>query len=245
MCYYAEDLPRLSDIVKESFEVLEEDDKTESQGIDRFGYGGIHFLVKLGNNSSGARYDDLKAKVCEVQLRTVMQDAWAVVSHHLLYKREEDVPTQLKRNVNALAGALDAADIAFQAIKRDRDSYLEQVSTFVVEREIDKIAINSDSLMEYLKQRFPNVDVEESGTTVDGSVKTLLGLKYRFLGQVDKLLEQTEKGRQWFRSQVDGSFVTSSTSEVQMAIYIANPAFRVANCTPKFAELYGRASQIV
>ena len=49
------------------------------QDVERFGYGALHYVVKVKKLHAGARYDDLKKLCCEIQTQTILQDAWAVV----------------------------------------------------------------------------------------------------------------------------------------------------------------------
>jgi ppGpp synthetase/RelA/SpoT-type nucleotidyltranferase len=66
---------QLRELLNLSLRYLRKVDKLEEQEVDKFGYGALHYLVNLGRKSSGARYDDLKRLVCEIQVRTVLQDA--------------------------------------------------------------------------------------------------------------------------------------------------------------------------
>lgn len=93
VCLYRSDIAKVADIIRAEFVVAEDVDKLDELGVDQFGYGARHFIVRLGKTSSGARYDDLKNLPCEVQIRTVVQDAWAIIQHHMVYKRESQVPT--------------------------------------------------------------------------------------------------------------------------------------------------------
>jgi putative GTP pyrophosphokinase len=58
-------------------------------------------------------YKDLFA---EIQVRTVVQHAWATVSHSLQYKREADVPIPLRRRLARVSALLELADMEFSAI---------------------------------------------------------------------------------------------------------------------------------
>lgn len=60
VCLYTDDLPKVEKVINEHFEIIEKTDKLTNKKTDEFGYGAIHFVVKLGKTSSGARYDDLK-----------------------------------------------------------------------------------------------------------------------------------------------------------------------------------------
>lgn len=114
---YKADRHLIEKIIETEFDVIEKVDKVEEQEADRFGYGALHYLVHLGRKSSGARYDDLKGLICEIQVRTVLQDAWAIIDHHLVYKQESDVPKVLKRKLNSLSGLFETADDQFDRVR--------------------------------------------------------------------------------------------------------------------------------
>lgn len=72
---YRNDRSKIETIIEREFDVVERVDKVEVRDVDQFGYGALHYLVRLGKYSSGARYDGLRTLVCEIQVRTVLQDA--------------------------------------------------------------------------------------------------------------------------------------------------------------------------
>lgn len=235
VCYYTDDLRKVSQIIRDHFQVIEEDDKTAASAIDRFGYGGLHFLVKLGDKLSGPRYDRLKELVCEIQLRTVMQDAWATVSHHLLYKQENDVPDVLKRGVNALAGALDSADYAFQTIRTEKDQYLKSVQASIHKDDLSEVFIDTDSLTAYLESKFIGRPImPHSFLALVSEVKdNLTSMNILNLQQLDTLLDETNEARQYLKGKIGksgGSNYDYSLAEVIRALGIAFP-----DLTPKYA----------
>ncbi len=52
----------------------------------------------------GPRYDTIVGMPFEIQVRTILMDAWANVSHYLAYKSDIDVPINLQRDFYALGG---------------------------------------------------------------------------------------------------------------------------------------------
>src|SRR2546430_16718258 len=124
---YKNDRSGIEKLIEGEFKVIEKVDKVDEQEADRFGYGALHYLVHLGRKSSGARYDDLKGLVCEIQVRTVLQDAWAIIAHHLSYKQESDIPKELLRKLNALSGLFSTADDQFDVIREERLAYVTEV----------------------------------------------------------------------------------------------------------------------
>ena len=59
----------------------------------------------------------------EVQIRTIVQDAWSEVDHKLKYKKQ--IPAFLQRRINRFAAIFELADQEFEAI-RDITYQLEQ-----------------------------------------------------------------------------------------------------------------------
>lgn len=155
---YTSDFPQIESIIQEEFEVIEKIDKVQEQDTDRFGYGAIHFIVQLGVKSSGARYDELKGKKCEIQVRTVMQDAWAIIEHHLRYKKESNIDRGLERLFAVAAAQMEGNDFLFNEIYRQRSTIMNsfrEKAKFNEEAFLDQ-EINIDTFMAYLEWKLPS-----------------------------------------------------------------------------------------
>lgn len=197
VCLYRSDVDRVAQIIRSEFDITEEADKLQDLAVDQFGYTARHFIVRLGKASSGARYDDLKSLYCEVQVRTVVEDAWAIIQHHMVYKRESQAPPQVQRKLNSLAGLLETADDQFERIRQERETYLAHVResagkplTFL-ENEL-----NLDSFREYLKQTFPNRGVESWDGQARMALDGLLAGGFKTLRDVDTAIRDTSNARQ-------------------------------------------------
>ena len=92
ICLFDADIKKINDIIVNTFAVAETEDKTRELGLDRMGYQSRHYIVHLSPDYRGARYDNLGKLRCEIQLRNVLQDAWAQLSHNLVYKSENSIP---------------------------------------------------------------------------------------------------------------------------------------------------------
>jgi putative GTP pyrophosphokinase len=122
---YETDVPLVRRILAENFEVLEESDKTQvvesQEGV--FGYKGLHLDLKLlANRRDLPEYRRFRDLRFEVQLRTIVQDAWSVLDHKIKYKTK--IPHELKRRINRLAALFELADQEFLHI-RDETRELE------------------------------------------------------------------------------------------------------------------------
>ncbi|HRW18442.1 MAG TPA: GTP pyrophosphokinase [Dermatophilaceae bacterium] len=113
------DVQAVAELLAEQFAVLDDRDlgqETAREG--RFGYASRHLLVSRDRGGHAA-YDPMQC--ASVQLRTVLQHAWAEFEHDIRYKGTvppEQVP-DLDRRFTLAAGLLELADREFTTI-RDR-----------------------------------------------------------------------------------------------------------------------------
>jgi ppGpp synthetase/RelA/SpoT-type nucleotidyltranferase len=232
VCLYRGDLAKVAEVIREEFVVVEDVDKVDELGADQFGYGARHYILQLGKSSSGARYDDLKKLVCEVQVRTVVQDAWAIIQHHIVYKRESQVPTQLQRKLNSLAGLFETVDDQFERIRSERDAYVVDVrqSAGAPDAFLEN-ELNLDSFKEYLTWAFPGRGLEayqgQGQLCLDGLLvagyKTLLDV-HRIVGETDTARKELirELGERIPRPD-DGS--VPANVEVALALALTSPTW--------------------
>ena len=120
ICAFLEDLSEVERQVKEKFVVREVEYKGAQQNFREFGYESVHVLIAIPDDCMPTKNvlplpDSI---VCEIQIRTILQDAWAEVEHELVYKTEFtpfDLP--LKRKLASINASLSLADIVFQEIR--------------------------------------------------------------------------------------------------------------------------------
>ncbi|TDE19108.1 hypothetical protein E1100_26400 [Vibrio owensii] len=191
---YSSDRSRLEELIEHEFEIIEKVDKVEGSGVDQFGYGALHYLVHLKTDYLKARYPELENLVCEIQVRTILQDAWAVVAHHLSYKQESDIPYHLRRKLNALSGLFETADDQFERIRELRYSYQQSVSKEIEQNQGNGLdaEIEVDSLSAYLAWKYPDRESSD-GSSVSDVIHELKSFGYTTLKQLDDVLSRTEK----------------------------------------------------
>lgn len=121
--YVRDDVDAVAQLLAQEFTVLDDRDlgqETASQG--RWGYGSRHLLVAVDASRTLSRdRQELRTFTASVQVRTVLQHAWAEFEHDIRYKGT--VPPEhepdLNRRFTLAAGLLEVADQEFSAI-RDR-----------------------------------------------------------------------------------------------------------------------------
>ena len=95
ICAFLEDINLGLEQIKQIFEIKEVEVKGAEKKFSEFGYESIHVLIKIPEScipKLEGKYKDLlpitDEIVCEIQIRTILQDAWAEVEHELIYKTE-------------------------------------------------------------------------------------------------------------------------------------------------------------
>jgi putative GTP pyrophosphokinase len=235
---YAQDTDKIEEIIRNEFEILEIVNKIDKNGESRFGYSAVHFIVKLNGNTSGARYDELKSLRCEIQVRTVLQDAWAIIEHHLGYKSV--IPSALKRKLNGLAGLLEVADDQFEQVRIARAAYIDKVSNSKENpQNFLKTELNLDTFFEYLKWKYHDEFVSAESTSY--IFDFVLDLKYDKLAELDHDVGIGQKiAKKLNSSDLDELNIYFNRSDLQfmMHLYLANPKFAIyINVTTSIVKL--------
>jgi Uncharacterized protein conserved in bacteria len=201
VCLYPYQLQLIADVVKDTFVVDEQVSKTP-KALDAFGYEALHHVVRLRPESSGARYALFGNHRCEIQIRTVLQDAWAIIDHHLRYKTEDQVPRRIRRDLYALAAVLQNADRQFESVATDRDKYFKRLahprtSLATLLRE----ETNSQSVAAYLRRKFPKLPLASYPGHLEVILEPLNFERYPTLADIDNVVEQTAVARRKYRGK--------------------------------------------
>ena len=122
VCLYLTDLDIIRNLIKENFDVIEEDNKIIGTELNVFEYMSWHFIVKLRGPFETDFLEKNASVIYEIQVRTVAQDAWASISHHLEYKKESSFSKESKRDFNALSGLFYIADTHFSMLKKEKET---------------------------------------------------------------------------------------------------------------------------
>jgi ppGpp synthetase/RelA/SpoT-type nucleotidyltranferase len=224
VCLYKDDIGAIERIIFDEFEVLERKDKFIEMGVDRFGYVALHFIVRLGKKTSGARYDYLKDLVCEVQVRTILQDAWGLISRFLIYKHEDTIPDFVKRNINSIAGALELADDHLVEIKNKREQYISEATFKGAElSDILDRDVSLDNLVVYCHLKFPGSIIRENELN---KILDILNLNhYPKLKDIDNLMKKMEgKLKSYFSTRQ--RMAENADNQLRVALGMGDREFR-------------------
>ncbi len=144
--YLRDDVAAVANLLGEEMRLLDDRDmgvETASEG--RWGYASRHLLVAVEGEQQPA----------SVQVRTILQHAWAEFEHDVRYKGsvpEEDAP-DLDRRFTLAAGLLELADREFSAI---RERLRSTVPSERAPQTTSDPRIPTPVLATYLGNRFPD-----------------------------------------------------------------------------------------
>ena len=176
--------------IREEFEVLEHMDLSRTLiQEERFGYQSEHYLVRLSSKRTELpEYNPHFGLVAEVQVRTILQHAWAEIEHDIQYKSSITIPNTIRRRFMALAGVLEIADREFQAIQDEDKLLKQQARTSVEEGVLDQVEITADALQSYLDRRV-GPDARVSDFSYEYMARVLRRLGFTTIEQVDACVE--------------------------------------------------------
>jgi len=129
VCPFLETLGDVEDVIRELFHVVETEKKGDKHSYKEFGYEATHILIALPVPPLDP--EGIPVECAEIQIRTILQDAWAEVEHELVYKAKfNPFDKPLKRKLAALNANLTLSDTIFQEIR----DYQRQLQWELVQR---------------------------------------------------------------------------------------------------------------
>ena len=152
IAYYKEDVDRIGEIIIREFDVDWENsiDKAQTLEPDRFGYLSVHYVVSLSSPRKELTEWEAFANIkAEIQVRTILQHAWAAIDHKLTYKAVEEAPKKLRRRLFRLSALLELADDEFSNLSKLFEEVEEHYSQELKKGKLD-IELDLTSLDVYL-----------------------------------------------------------------------------------------------
>lgn len=146
--FFPDEVDVVAGVIESEFEIDVENsvDKRSILDPDRFGYLSLHYVAGLNTTRSSlaenARFAECKF---EVQIRSILQHAWAEIEHDLGYHAPGSVPDPVRRRFSRLAGLLEIADDEFLRLRDDVEDYRVEVEKDVSSAP-EVVSINRDSI---------------------------------------------------------------------------------------------------
>lgn len=178
--FFADDVDRVGRLIESEFNV-DRDNTVDRRALidsDRFGYLSLHYVVRLSAHraklTENRRYPALKA---EIQVRSILQHAWAEIEHDLGYKAAVEVPRHIRRRFSRIAGLLELADQEFEDIRRSLADYERAVPAEIIAKPQD-VQLDKASVLAFIAE-------DPSVARIDAAVAAILKAEIEDRGSDD------------------------------------------------------------
>ena len=141
--FYIDDVDKVASVIERLFDIDWENsvDKRKIHDTDSFGYLSLHYICSV---------PDFPYRF-EIQMRTLLQHAWANMDHDTGYKSGVEIPNRYMRNMSRLAGMLELVDEEFSKIRIELTDYRRRVQSLVRSGNLDEVPIDGDTFRSYLE----------------------------------------------------------------------------------------------
>ena len=156
ICLYPLHIDPIVKLLEQEFTIHEKVDKRPAPGTTQFGYSSVHLICALTNTRRAPlpEHTGLQDMRFEIQVRTILQDAWAEIEHGLIYKSEMAAPEGIKRQIARVSAVLEMADEHFQRVYELREAYAGKLKQSDL-KELRDEPLNIDSLLEVIQRKYP------------------------------------------------------------------------------------------
>lgn len=182
---FKRDIDKVTDLIRDNFKIVSEEDTAERLPETQFGYRSIHMVIMIPDDwqkvPSQKEFLGLKA---ELQIRTLSQHIWAAVSHELQYKREESVPIPVRRTIYRVSALLETVDLEFDRVLQERDSYISSLR-----RTESSAPLNVDLMRKILEDKLPSENWQQ-GDPYDELLGDLKSSEIETSGSLKKLIDK-------------------------------------------------------
>jgi putative GTP pyrophosphokinase len=147
------DVSKVIEIIRSEFSVDDDNSvyKSAELNVDQFGYTSVHLVVGLNTGrASLTEWRSFKELKSEIQVRTILQHAWAVISHTFDYKVDTDIPREFRRQLFRLSALFELAD---EELDHLVENIQEKIKDYRASLDVGdtKIELNVDSLRTYIE----------------------------------------------------------------------------------------------
>ena len=236
VCLYEDQIADVSQVLQRNFKIIEVTDKISAveSTEDSFGYKGLHMDLALSDELAVLqKYQPFAEMPFEVQIRSLIQDAWSVLDHKIKYKKS--IPNDLRRRINVLSALFELADREFKEIRNATAELLQQATVAPIGEgnepagsggaTASEKVINAFNFLRIAKHFFRDFEFEDY--KVDGFVQDILKLDGNFEKGIlhRSLMENLKAVREYcadfLAADPDNSF--SPYTAIRHCLYLYDP----------------------
>jgi ppGpp synthetase/RelA/SpoT-type nucleotidyltranferase len=141
----SEQVQALCRFIEEAFDI----DAANSEDVSRrlrpteFGYRSVHYIVTaspeklLAAGFTAPVPPEIRGLKAEIQVRTLLEHAWADIGHEMTYKTEIKVPSRIHHQFAALSAVLEQVDHQFGALVSGLEEFKSNFGAYYPRREVE------------------------------------------------------------------------------------------------------------
>ena len=198
--YFSDDVDRVGKLVEQAFDIDWENssDKRTMLDASTFGYLSLHYICTLPKDQG---YPEKLTHIrFELQIRTILQHAWAQINHDLGYKSLFGVPRTITRQFARLSGLFEMADEEFIRIRDHLRAYESEIREKIDSDNAGDVTIDMVSIREYMQRNSKVRAFLQELAAIEGSeiadvdpesyIEQLKWLNITTIGQLQSMLER-------------------------------------------------------
>ena len=206
--YFRDDVDAAAKVIEREFSIDRANsvDKSAVLDPDRFGYLSVHYISQVGvTRADLPEYRGYSNIKFEIQIRSILQHAWAEIEHDLGYKSEAAIPKRTRRRFSRLAGLLELADDEFIAIRQQLVTHQVNSTTIIGQGDLD-VEVDQDSLYSFIVSdpRVKALDLflaelmerpyadQDSRSYIGERVEQLIAVGFHSIDELSKYLDSEE-----------------------------------------------------
>lgn len=188
--FYSADVDKVASAVERLFDVDWENsvDKRKLLEIDSFGYLSLHYVC----SEPGFPYK------FEIQMRTLLQHAWANMNHDTGYKSGVEIPVHFRRSMSRIAGLLELVDEQFSIMRSEMADYRRRMQSLMTSGKLEDVPLDGETYRSFLnvypfKRLLANIASINQAEILDVPLMPYLeafkALGFKTLGDLDRLIK--------------------------------------------------------
>jgi ppGpp synthetase/RelA/SpoT-type nucleotidyltranferase len=126
--YFLDQVDPIAERLAEAFDVDRgrSVDKRTDLGVREFGYRSVHLIVQARlTGVEGTAAAPLRDHWFEIQVRSLLEHAWAEIEHDVIYKSGVEYSEEVVREFHRAAAQLEAIDKKFLELRGEKDVLIE------------------------------------------------------------------------------------------------------------------------
>jgi len=197
--YFKSDISKVINIINHEF-IIHHGENVDKLDLDkRTGYSSIHRVVSINKERQLLKeYFHFQNLKCEVQIRTVLQNAWAEIEHGIGYKPSVIAKGKVGKNIRKIfkltSKQLERVDNNFVEIHDIHNRLLNEYRKKIEQRKLN-IPINCESVESYLAKKALYQEIPESkkNLLIADYLKVAEENHLKTIKELEKLVSEKEK----------------------------------------------------